>query len=318
MTDTRVLEAIEASDTDQLLRIVDGYCKARRWDTLVGLRGRCQEAVTRGKQLWGVDEHIRYRLALEAPAEWAGPAVSEGRTRFTLGPLPEVAASTKTWQEMAPHLEPGPERMTFAAERIIRGDAPDEATPLPPLQDWEPRYHTARYKADKVETPSPKLPAVRHVDLPDHVESVEDAESEHALTDLVEPWIDQSNGRCQTASAEGGPVDAIAALGLPAASIGPLTTKEAMSLMAWTAASGGAHGQRRGAAAGRYLAWWVVATISDLDWPAKPDEVAAAAGRLRYSWFEDGSPPGGWALRLAVSDPGLGLSWAITANDVSD
>lgn len=318
MTNSRVREAIEASDTDELLRIVDGHCKARQWDSLVGLRGLCQEAVTRGKQLWGIDEHIRYRLALEAPAEWAGPAVSEGRTRFTLGPLPEVAASTKTWEEMAPHLEPGPERMTFAAERIIRGDRPDEATPLPPLEDWEPRYLTARYKADKVETPSPKPPAVEHVVLPGQVESIDDAESEHALTDLVEPWVEQSNGRCQTSSAEGRAVNAIGALGLPEASVGRLATREAMTLMAWTAASGGAHGRRRGAAAGRYLAWWVVATISDLDWPALPREVAAAADRLDFFWFEDGSPPGGWALRMAIEDPELGLAWAITANDAAD
>src|SRR5690554_1170837 len=106
LTDERTRKAIEASDTDELVRIVDGYSEARDWQALVELRRRCDEAVTRGKQLWGVAEYVRYRLALDAPAEWAGPVVTEGPSRFTLGPLPEVAASTKSWAELEPYLEP--------------------------------------------------------------------------------------------------------------------------------------------------------------------------------------------------------------------
>jgi hypothetical protein len=318
LTDNRTIKAIEASDTDELIRIVDGLCKARDWDALVQLRGRCQEAVTRGKQLWGVDEHIRYRLALEAPARWAAAVVAEGRTRFTPGPLPEVAASTKAWAEMAAHLPPGPERMTFAAERIVRGDTPGEHGPLPAIQEWEPEYPLATYKANKVETPRPKLPPRVSTELPGDVTVIDDPESEAALTDLVEPWIDQSNGRCQTVSVEGGALEAIAALGLPAAGIARLDTSEAMAQMAWAAASGGAHGQRRGAAAGRYMAWWVVASISDLDWPAEPGNVAEEAEHVNWYWFDDDSPPGGWELRLALEDPELNLGWAISANDIAD
>jgi len=318
LTDNRTIKAIEASDTDELIRIVDGLCKARDWDALVQLRGRCQEAVTRGKQLWGVDEHIRYRLALEAPARWAAAVVAEGRTRFTPGPLPEVAASTKAWAEMAAHLPPGPERMTFAAERIVRGDTPGEHGPLPAIQEWEPEYPLATYKANKVETPRPKLPPRVSTELPGDVTVIDDPESEAALTDLVEPWIDQSNGRCQTVSVEGGALEAIAALGLPAAGIARLDTSEAMAHMAWAAASGGAHGQRRGAAAGRYMAWWVVASVSDLDWPAEPGNVAKEAEHINWYWFDDDSPPGGWELRLALEDPELNLGWAISANDIAD
>lgn len=318
VTDTRTVNAIEASDTDELIRIIDGHCKARNWDALVALRGRCQEAVTRGKQLWGVDEHVRYRLALEAPGKWAGAVVSEGRTRFTPGPLPEVAASTKAWAEMADYLEPGPARMTFAAERIVRGDSPDEPGSLPGLQDWEPAYPLATYKADKVETPRPKLPAGATTELPDEVTVIDDPESEAALTDLIEPWIDQSNGRCQTVSVEGGALDAVAALGLSSAGIARLDTATALAHMAWAGASGGAHGRRRGAAAGRYLAWWVVASISDLDWPAAPEEVENAASRIRWYWFDDASPGSGWVLRLALEDPELNLGWAISANDIAD
>ncbi|MCZ6661814.1 MAG: hypothetical protein O6951_02650, partial [Actinobacteria bacterium] len=68
MISRRAIDAIEASDTDDLLRVIDGYCAALEWELLLELKTRCREALSRGKQLWGVEEHIRYRLALEAPA----------------------------------------------------------------------------------------------------------------------------------------------------------------------------------------------------------------------------------------------------------
>jgi hypothetical protein len=85
--------------------------------------------------------------------------------------------------------------------------------------------------------------------------------------------------------------------------------------MAWAGASGGAHGRRRGAAAGRYGAWWAIATLCDLDWPPDPGEVGTAVNRLRYYWFDDGSPGTGWEFRVAISDPSTGLAWAIAAGD---
>lgn len=318
MTDQRTLEAIEASDSDQLLRIVDGHCKTRDWDALDDIRMRCQEAVGRGKQLWAVDAHIRYRIALEAPPERVGVVLGEGRARFALGPLSEVAASNNTWDELAPHLPAGPERLTVAAERIIRGDEVDEEIDLPGLQSWEPTYPTARYKSDRVETPQPKLPAFRDTDLPNGVTRFDDDESEAALNDLIEPWIDQSNGRSQTASVEGGCLEAIAALGPPRVRVTDLDHKQALAQMAWAASSGGSHGDRRGAAAGRYLVWWAVATIADLDWPTQADLVGQAAQRMTWMWFDDFSPPGGWAFRLAVADPDLGIAWAISASDAAD
>lgn len=318
MTGARTLEAIEASDTDELLRIVDGHCKSRDWDALDDLRQRCQEAVGRGKQLWGVDELVRYRLALEAPPDRAARVLDEGRTRFTLGPLPEVAASTKTWAELAEHLGNGPERKTVAAERTVRGETVDEVFELPGLQSWEPQYPVATYKSDTVETPTPKLPAVQSVDLPTDCTTIDDLDSEAALNDLVEPWVTQSNGRSQTASVEGDALAAISALGPRHVFVAALSPQQAMAQMAWAAASGGAHGDRRGAAAGRYLAWWVVASLADLEWPAPPDEIKRAAERMNWLWFDDNSPPAGWALRLAVADPGLGLAWAISASDIAD
>jgi hypothetical protein len=312
----RAIEAIETSDTDELLRVVDGLCAARDWDRLLELRQRCVEAVARGKQVWGVEEHIRYRLALEAPPPIAGPIVSEGRSRFGLGPLPEVAASTKTWEEMAPHLMPGPDRDTFAAERVVRGDRVDEIPDLPSsLQPWEPAYPLATYKRDKVETPAPPLPATAATELPSDLTEIDDIPSTTALADLVEPWTDQSNGRCQTTAVEGDNLAAIAGLGMTQARVGTVGPGEGLAWMAWAGASGGAHGRRRGAAAGRYLAWWAVATVTDHDWPPDSDTMGEAVNDLAWHWFDDGSPETGWVLRLAIESPSLGLSWAISATD---
>ena len=320
MIGQRAIDAIEASDTDELLRVIDGFCSSKSWAALVELRMLCQEAVTRGKQLWGVDEHVRYRLALEAPPSFAGPVVTEGAARFALGPLAEVAASTKTWEEMDRQLGPGPERMTFAAERVIRGDAPsEEIADLPNrLMSWEGRYPVATYKSDKVETPSPKIPHLEEATLPEAADRVEDFQSEGALSDLVQPWTEQSNGRCETVSVSGSARHAVRALGLTRARLGSLEPSHAITWMAWAAASGGAHGRRRGAAAGRYGAWWAVATLRDLDWPPSPDEIGEAARALSWFWFDDGAPSTGWALRIAVEDPETGLAWAVAAVDEAD
>ena len=318
MTWARAIEAIESSDTDELLRVVDGFCAARDWDRLLELRARCAEAVSRGKQVWGVEEHIRYRLALEAPASIAGPIVSEGRSRFGLGPLPEVAASTKTWQEMDPHLAPGPDRDTFAAERVVRGDHVEAIPDLPPvLQSWEPPYQVATYKSDGIEAPSPSLPTTDEADLPQGPTVIDDLASTTALADLVEPWTDQSNGRAQAVAVEGDHLAAISALGMTRARVAKLEPGDGLSWMAWAAASGGAHGRRRGAAAGRYLAWWAVATLTDREWPADPDPMGEAVTGLTWHWFDDGSPETGWVLRLAVSSEDLGLSWAVSATDMA-
>lgn len=318
MIDSRTYEAIEASDTDELLRIVDGHCKSRNWEALEQLRIRCQEAITRGKQLWGVDEHVRYRLALEGPPERAADVLAEGRARFSLGPLPEVAASHKTWAEMDPHLDHGPERLTFASERILRGDRVDQTVDLPELQDWEPEYALPTYKSDRIETPSPNPPETNAVDLPSEFSLFDDPESEHALNELVDPWITQSNGRSQTSTVAGTALHAIAALGLRHAHVGLLEPDQALAHMAWAAASGGAHGNRRGAAAGRYLAWWTVASLADIEWPASAEEIGNALHQMEWYWFDDDSPPEGWSLRLAVGNPELGLSWAVSAGDLAD
>ncbi len=317
MIGQRAIDAIEASDVDELLRVVDGLCTAEEWDRLIVLKTRCREAVGRGKQLWGVEEHIRYRLALEAPGPWAGAAVSEGDARFGLGPLPEVAASTKTWAELEPYLDDGPWRGVTAAERVVRGDS--GTGPIADLPDhlveWEPTYPVATYKSDKVEAPSPDPPTVSEIEIPDRFIRLDDPQSEGALFDLVQPWVDESNGRCETSAVEGTAAEAIRALGLSRARMGAISAKEALRWMAWAGASGGAHGRRRGAAAGRYGSWWVLATLCDLDWPPEPEAMGTVVARLRSYWFDDGSPGTGWELRMAIEDPIEGIAWAISALD---
>ncbi|HLF61183.1 MAG TPA: hypothetical protein VI980_08400 [Acidimicrobiia bacterium] len=312
------MEAIESSDTDELLRVVDGLCSAQAWDGLVELRARCREAVTRGKQVWGVEEHIRYRLALEGPPSYAGPTVSEGQSRFALGPLPEVAASTKTWREMEPYLEAGPERRTLAAERVVRGERVSEPNlDLPgALEDWEPIYPVATYKRDMVEAPTPPPPDPSDVALPSGFEVVDDPQSEAALADLVLPWTDESNGRCQTTVVAGDHLAAIRSLGATVGRSAAIGAAAGLAWMGWAAASGGAHGRRRGAAAGRHLAWWATSVMADLRWPCSPEDLGSAASRFGWFWFDDGSPGTGWALRLAIEDPDTGLSWAISAVDL--
>lgn len=320
MISRRAIEAIEYTDTDELIRVIDGLCENGEWDDLVELKKRCREAVGRGKELWGVEEHIRYRLTLEAPGPWAGAAVSEGVARFTVGPLPEVAASTKTWAELDQYLEDGPWRAVTAAERVVRGetgagpiaDLPDH------LVDWEPDYPLATYKTDKVETPSPDQPQVTEVGLPSEFTTVEDPLSVGALFDLVQPWINESNGRYETSAVEGSALHAIRALGLTSARVAELTRGEALRWMGWAGASGGAHGKRRGAAAGRFGTWWAIATLSDLDWPPDPEEMGDALANLTFYWFDDGSPGTGWVLRLAIEDAASRLAWAISAVDAAD
>lgn len=322
MTDQRTSRAIESSDTDELVRIVDGHATARDWAAMIALRELCDEAVTRGKQLWGVSEYIRYRLALDAPGSWAGPAVTEGPTRFTLGPLPEVAASTKTWAELEEHLAPGPERSLTAQERVVRGDdlrhiAIDPLMIELPLalQPWEPYYPRAEYKPDRVEAPSPPPITTAVADLPSPGRRFDDPDGCRALLGTVEHWVESSNGRSQAVSVDGGAAAAVAALGVARGGIEVVEPAVALQWMAWAAASGGAHGRRRGAAAGRFAAWWVAHELAGLDWPVDPHELGVATRELVWHIWSDGSAETGWAVRLAIESPAEGISWALAAID---
>jgi hypothetical protein len=318
----RIHQAIEGSDNDELLRIVEGLCATYRWQELLELRLLLADAVTRGKQVWGVDGHIRYRLALEAPPELAAAAVLEGPARFALGPLTEVVANRHTFAELDPFLTPGPERTLVAHERVI-GRERIEVEQIDPhvldlplyLMDWEPIYSRPEYKADRVESHPPDLPAMQAIDLPETVPEIEDLEATTALLALVSPWVEESNGRAQVTCVQGDALSAIRALGPARALFARIDAGLALGLVQWAAASGGAEGRRRGGAAGRFSTWYAIASLGDLEWPTSPESLGDVTEGLRWIAWSDLAPPTGWNLNLAVEDRTEGLAWAITAVD---
>ncbi len=320
----RVAEAVERGDLDELTRLIDGLCDGRDWDALVQLRDRCMRAVERGKQLWPAAHHAEYRLALEAPAPWAAAMLTEGAGRFALGPLSEVAASTHTWAELAPHAPIGPIAALAAHERVVRGE--DLRSTPPPLSSvlelplaleaWEPSYPVARYRSHTADFPSPAVPRLREA----HVEpapEVDDPEGVHALVGLVDAWTTGSDGRAEARAVRGDARGGIGALGVRCARIGALGVDEAFAHMAWAAASGGAYGRRRGVATGRFDAWLAGATLLGLTEPWPPDGQAfgTALAKLRWYAWDAGEPVTGWTLHLAVEDPERGRAWAIAATD---
>jgi hypothetical protein len=324
--DDELDELITRADLDALVRLVDQRTAAGDWAGLARARHRARWAVGTGRQLWPVATLAEYRLALRAPAAWAASVLTEGSGRFTPGPLPEVAASTHGWAELAPHLPDGmrsPIAALVAHERVVRGEdlrdcgVREDVFELPfALQGWEPAYPLAAYTDDGLEAPSPPVPPTVPVDppRPADIAAIEDPDSHRALRDLVAPWTVESNGRCDVAVVDGGAPGAIAALGVSFARTAALEPAEAMAWLAWAGASGGAHGRRRGAAAGRAAAWWVVATLGDVA-PGDAGATAVTLARLRWWWWDAAEPPSGWELRLAVEDPAEGIAWAVAASD---
>jgi len=311
--------AVEAADTDTLLRAVDGMCAARDWDRLLELADLCTEAVERGRQVWGVGEHIRYRLALEAPAPLAAGALAGEPTRFTLGPLTEVVAAAHPWADLDPHLPPGPDRDVVAHERVIRGDTVPAGATGPTLElpsslaPWEPAYPVAVYRSDRAEFPGPPRPAFSRRAVAPGAPEVDDDETVDALLTLVS-WQEESTGRVRAVAVEGAAADAAGALRPGVLLWARIDPAAALASMGWAGASGGIHGRRRGAAHGRFAAWWAATALAGLDWPPDPAELGDRLGRLEwYVWAEDGDV--GWTLRLAVADPADGIAWALDAVD---
>lgn len=322
MADQRTTDAVEGSDHAELLKIVDGHCSSKAWDRLLEMRLLLADALVRGKQLWGVDEHIRYRLALEAPAPLAAAAVAEGPARFALGPLTEVVATSHTFAELSPYLEGGPTRTWVAQERVLRGeeiepgqvDAGLIELPLR-LETWETAYPNVTYKRDRVESEPPATARMKALELPADSIEVDDPGGKTALAALVATWVEQSNGRATVVCAEGGLAQAVRLIGVRQALAASIDLPTATGLMAWAAASGGAHGHRRGGAAGRLAAWWALAELTGCEWPPDPKHLADLMDPLEWWVWSDLGGGTGWNLSLAVHSPSEGLTWAIAAAD---
>lgn len=328
---------IRTGDIDELLREVDRCCERRVWEALVELANRCRRSGTTGHQLWPVASFAEYRLALEAPAVVAGPVVDAGGGYLGPGPLTEVVAQSHPWSELEAHLQDPVARRLVAQERVLRGEEIDDTvdpgggTDGPPdhLLPWESGYALAEYRPEGGRFPAPGLPDPVHPVLgavrrpePECEEGVT------ALVDSLRHWSARSSGAVAACGVGGSAGDAITTLlaGLDPAGgrtdpAGPdpatwveLGPGEAAALLGWAAASGAARGPRRGAAAGRFDAWWTMAVLAgtDDDWP---EGVGEAASELRWWRWRPVSGEVGWSCRLAVEDPEHGLAWALEATD---
>lgn len=327
-------ELVHRADLDGLVRLVDARCETRDWTGLRRLRDRSRAAVATGRQLWPAATLAEYRLALLAPADLAVGVLDEGSGRFTIGPLSEVIAQHHRWQELSPELharaaEVGPRAVYVAHERALRGDLIDEVElhgfpavldlPVAP-RAWEPSYPLATYRDDGAEFPGPPPPAMGTVEELGEIgvdRILDDPGVDEAVRHLVGPWLTQSHGHLSTACVEGEATDAVAALGVRRARLAPLDAGDAIARLAWAGASGGAHGRRRGAAAGRDSAWWVLGALGDLhdDWPPSDAAMEDLLGDLRWWWWDAGEPETGWALRLVITDATDGVAWAWAAGD---
>jgi hypothetical protein len=318
-------ELVDRGDLDELIREIERRCSARDWMGLVRLRRACRAALQTGRQLWPAASLAEYRLALEADAPFAAATISESAGYMAVGPLSEVVAVRHTFDDMAPYLDPGPQRGLVAHERGLRGDDVDDSEDdgvleIPVVsQEWEPQYTVATYHHDRIDAPKPELPSrvTNWIELEPGAEQIGDPEVIDALRAAVEPWLTQSNGRFQAVCVEGDHLDAIAALGVPTARTRRLTVADAFDHIAWAAASGGALGRRRGLATGRWHAWWVGAALAGFDLPVHPDELGAALTTIDWWWWETNEPEMGWQLQLAITDSVDGLSWAVSARDAT-
>lgn len=315
------------AELDELVRRIDRLCDQEAWDELVELRDGCRAALERGKQLWPAASLAEYRLALDAPGSFAGKVLVPGAGHMALGPLTEVAAVNHTWRQVRDAIPDGPMVTIAAHERVLRGeDLCDDALidprvlDLPAvLQSWEPAYPLAEYEPHEARFPPPPLPERAGVALDGPGTTIDDASAVRALTDLCRAWTSESNGRAEAVAVQGDALAAIATLGPSRVRVADLEPALALAWMAWVGASGGAHGRRRGMAAGRFDAWWTLAVLAgvDDDWPLPPDELGALAHELRWFAWDAWEPDTGWRFHLAVDDPAEGLAWAVAATDAA-
>src|SRR4029453_4808223 len=172
-------------------------------------------------QLWPVAAHAEYRLALEAPGRWAAAVLVDGAGRFAPGPLPEGAAGTHEWADLAPHAPPGPAAVLAAHERVLRGeDLTRETLPGPPVLDRPlgppgggPGYLLAHYRPDGVDLPGPQPPALTPVEVPSRSRDGAHDPATQALLDAVRAWTEGSEGRAEATMVHDDALAAIMTLG---------------------------------------------------------------------------------------------------------
>ncbi len=324
MSADSLVPLIEGSHPAGLVRAIDGICVRRDWDELVDLRDRCNEAVERGKQVWAIAQFAEYRLALEAPPEMAATVMSDGRGRFSLGPLWEVAASSHSWADLAPHLEAPTIRALVAHERSIHGDIVDPLDVDPSileipveLQQWEPPYPVAKYASDRATFPDDIFDInMAWRDLGEPAQRQQDDEVCDALLDLVKPWWEDSLGKAEVVTVDGSIEEAIRTLGPHKVRLVDVSLHTALEAMAWAGASGGGHGRRRGTPIGRAGAWWILLEVLGYDEVPEDASLLGEDGAgLRWVLWDPGDRIGGWNLHIGIEDPQDGVSWVLSAVD---
>lgn len=329
-------ELIDRGDLDELTRFVDRLTEQDDWDELVYVRNDCRNAAARGKQLWPVTAYVNYVLALRGPGSYAAAAIEDAEgpgaaaARFGFGPLTEVAASTHAWDDLGDHFHGSPAASLFAHECVMHGanltsadNADGSILDIPlALGIWEPAYEVATYKLEKAEFPAPALPPKSDWETLSLSGSDFEADDEttagrEALLEIAGHWASESNGRIDAAGVGGDVTGALRSLGLTQVRIAEVSPAEAFAHMAWAGASGGAHGRRRGAATGRFAAWWAAGALVDLshDWPLTNDELESAVNEMRWYLWDENDGDVGWSLRIAVEDPEAEMAWALTAQD---
>lgn len=324
----QIATLVHRADLDGLIRLIDELTTERDFTALRRVRESARSAVATGRQLWPVATLAEYRIALRAPAAEAVGVIDDLAGRFTIGPLSEVIAQDHTWRELAPLLDTEPVACSIAHERALRGEMIDtdslrrfpEALDIPAvIQPWEPIYAVATYRDDGAEFPAPPVPvADTDIECISGAERLDD-DVEQAVRQLLEAWTVSSNGHAEVVCVNGSVAEALGALGVRRARLAPITGAAALALLAWAGASGGAHGRRRGAAIGRYGAWWVLGALADVldDWPVAPDLLGATLADLDWWWWDAAEPLTGWNLNLAVMDRRDRVAWAIRASDAA-
>ena len=316
-------QLIHRADLDGLVRHVDDTCSTREWDHLLAIRDAARRAVDSGRQLWPIATLANRRLALWAPAPLAARAFDDAARTFMPGPVSEIIAVHHTWQDLSPHMADGHDRALVAYERALRGDEIDGDEPemldVPfAIQSWEPRYEVALYTDDGVDFPAPDIDVDWEAVACEPGAPIDDDPTVVAFRRMMEPWTAQSNGSARCVVVEGDETDAIGALGHDNVFLSPVSAQDALAQLAWAAASGGAHGKRRGAATGRSEAWWLLAVFAGLDddWPCNPAELGDIVESCEwFAYRNDEAPTGGWGLHLVVVDPEEGLAAAFEATD---
>lgn len=319
-------ELIGRADLDGLIRLIDATCTHRDWQHLLNIGESCRAAVRSGRQLWPAATLADYRLALRAPAQWATKVLRSEANRFTLGPLTEVIAQHHSWRELVSQLPYAPQSTFVAYECALRGQTIDDSNALFPALEipvqcgsWEPKYELAEYADNEAAFPAPRLPdTVTERNCSNLAgQRLEEPVISQAAHQLVEAWTTQSNGRCDTVITSGDALNALGALGIASANLRYLGSDSAMAWMAWAGASGGAYGRRRGAATGRFSAWWLLAALNDSlgSWPISNLHAGEIAEQWTWWWWDADEPATGWQLQLAAHNATTNRAWAISAND---